>query len=144
MRVFYMPKWELDENFFFFLAFTERIARGMVRIPPDQSSSLGESILCLFWACRVHKYILIQIAKTKKEIFILVLISHSLTGVGAFRYGGALKSTCQISPTHSRHKFKEKYLHQCFLVKPNQMAMQCPGLGDLVPYCPEAKIKQPN
>lgn len=139
-----MPKWELDENFFFFLAFTERIARGMVRIPPDQSSSLGESILCLFWACRVHKYILIQIAKTKKEIFILVLIRHSLTGVGAFRYGGALKSTCQISPTHSRHKFKEKYLHQCFLVKPNQMAMQCPGLGDLVPYCPEAKIKQPN
>ena len=75
-----------------------------------------------------------------------MLISHSLYRcVGAFRYGGALKSTCQISPNHSKkHKFKEKYLNQYFLVKPNQMAMQCTGLGDLAPYCPEAKIKQPN
>lgn len=118
----------------------------MVRVPPDQISILSGSILCLCWALMGHTYSLIQIAKSTKEIFIPVLTGNSLHRCWAFRYSAGL----QICLSDITNPFKEAEIQRktvismLVLVKQNKISMECTGLGDLAPHCPEAKIKQPN
>lgn len=117
----------------------------MVRVSTDQISILSVSILYLCWALMGHIYSLIQIAKNTKEIFILVLTGNSLHRCWAFRYSVGLQiCLSDINPFKEAEIQRKTVKSMLVLVKQNKISMECTELGDLVPYCPEAKIKQPN